>query len=232
MKGNLIGNFKHIRTFDKKNSNAIYWSPRGRFVVVATVHSQQSFELDFWDLDYEGEKDEAFKDLTANLMLMNTAEHYGIKDMEWDPTGRYVASVASFWKHQAENGYHLYDFKGTSLREEHIDRFKQLAWRPRPPTLLSKEEQKKVRKNLREWSKIFDEQDFNKKNAANRAVVETRRRLLEEWRAWRAQVIEELREDAVEIGGVPSAKPKDGEGEVIEEMVEEVIEETEEVVQT
>ena len=98
------------------------------------------------------------------------------------------------------------------MREEHIDRFKQLSWRPRPATLLTKEEQKKVRKNLREWSKIFDEADYNKKNAANRAVVEHRRRLLEEWQAWRAQVMEELREDAVEIGGVASEKPKDGEG--------------------
>lgn len=134
---------------------------------------------------------------------------------------------------QAENGYHLYDFKGTSLREEHIDRFKQLSWRPRPPTFLSKEEQKKVRKNLREWSKIFDEADYNKKNAANRAVVEHRRRLLEEWHAWRAQVMEEIGQEAVELGGhVVEARPKEGEdAEVIEEVVEEVIEETEEVVE-
>lgn len=97
---NVPGNFKHIRTFDKKNSNAIYWSPKGRFVIVATVHSQQNFELDFYDLDYEGEKDEGFKELTANLQLMNTVEHYGVTDLEWDPTGRYVATVASFWKHQ------------------------------------------------------------------------------------------------------------------------------------
>jgi translation initiation factor 3 subunit B len=63
-------------------------------------------------------------------------------------------------------------------------------------------------------------------------VVEHRRRLLEEWHAWRAQVMEELREDAVEVGGVVSAKPKEGEdAEVIEEVVEEVIEETEEVVE-
>jgi translation initiation factor 3 subunit B len=133
---------------------------------------------------------------------------------------------------QAENGYHLYDFKGTSLREEHIDRFKQLSWRPRPPPLLTKDEQKKVRKNLREWSKLFDEQDFNKKNAANRAVVEHRRRLLEEWNAWRAQVIEELGAESVEIGGIVSEKPREGEEqEVIEEVVEEVIEETEEVIE-
>lgn len=98
-KGAAPGNFKHIKTLDKRNSNAIYWSPKGRFVVVATVQSQQSAELDFWDLDYEGEKDEKEKDLNANLQLMATADHYGVTDVEWDPTGRYVASSASMWKH-------------------------------------------------------------------------------------------------------------------------------------
>ncbi|EON65017.1 eukaryotic translation initiation factor 3 subunit B [Coniosporium apollinis CBS 100218] len=235
-KGNVVGNFKHIRTIDKKNSNAIYWSPKGRFVVVATLQSQQSYDLDFWDLDFEGEKDEKDKDLTANLMLMATAEHYGVTDIEWDPTGRYVATVASFFRHQMENGYHLYDFKGTLLREEHIERFKQWLWRPRPPTLLSKEEQKKIRKNLREYSKVFEEQDQIKRDAGNRQVVEARRRLLEEWRAWRAHVIELLREEGAE-DAVPL--PEKGEGEAlddekeaeeVEEIVEEIVEETEEVV--
>lgn len=99
VKGNGVGNFKHIRTYDKKNSNAIYWSPKGRFVIVATVHSQQSHELEFFDLDFEGEKPESDKDLTANLQLMNTAEHYAVTDIDWDPTGRYVATSASMWKH-------------------------------------------------------------------------------------------------------------------------------------
>lgn len=98
-KGNAVGNFKHLRTLDKKNSNAIYWSPRGRFVVIATVHNQQSSELEFYDLDFEGEKPEADKDLTANLQLMNTADHYGVTDIEWDPSGRFVATWASAWKH-------------------------------------------------------------------------------------------------------------------------------------
>lgn len=99
VKGAGVGNFKHIRTYDKKNSNAIYWSPRGRFVIVATVHSQQSFEMEFFDLDFEGEKPESDKDLTANLQLMNTADHYGVTDIDWDPTGRFVATSASIWKH-------------------------------------------------------------------------------------------------------------------------------------
>ncbi|KAF2454974.1 eukaryotic translation initiation factor 3 subunit B [Lineolata rhizophorae] len=233
-KGSAVGNFRHIRTIDRKNSNAIYWSPKGRFVVVATVHSQQSFELDFWDLDFEGEKEEKDKDLTANLQLMSTAEHYGVTDVEWDPTGRYVATCASAFRHQMENGYHIYDFKGNLLREEHIDRFKQFLWRPRPPTMLSKEEQKKIRKNLREYSKMFDEQDLIKKNSANRAVVEHRRRLLEEWLAWRASVEEELKAegivDALEAMNVGKGDDfKDGE-EVIEEIIEEIVEETEEIV--
>ncbi|KAF2499645.1 eukaryotic translation initiation factor-like protein 3 subunit B [Lophium mytilinum] len=235
-KGGVIGNFKHVRTVDKKNSNAIYWSPKGRFVVVAALQSQQSFDLDFWDLNFEKPKDEkeaSEKDVSANLQLMSTAEHYGVTDIEWDPTGRYVATVASAFRHHMENGYHIYDFKGTLLREESIDRFKQLIWRPRPQTLLSKEEQAEIRKNLRTYSKIFDDQDLSKKNTANRQVVEQRRRLLEEWKAWREQMAEMLEEEGIVDEKLEIAKQKDGEGEIeeIEEIVEDVVEETEEVVQ-
>ena len=100
IKGAGVGNFKHIRTVEKKNNNAIFWSPKGRFVVVATVMSQQSYDLGFWDMDYEGDRQEGDnKDLTANLVLMNTADHYGVTDVEWDPTGRYVTTGASVWKH-------------------------------------------------------------------------------------------------------------------------------------
>lgn len=139
---------------------------------------------------------------------------------------------------QMENGYHLYDFKGELLREEHIDRFKQFVWRPRPPTLLSKEEQKQVRKNLREYSKVFDEQDEARKNTANRAIIEHRRRLLEEWLAWRAVVEQELREDRKELGlpedpfeqFAPAKVEDDENSQVVEEIVEEIIDETEEVI--
>ncbi|MCJ1356507.1 MAG: Translation initiation factor 3 subunit b [Icmadophila ericetorum] len=238
VKGAGVGNFKHIRTIDKKNSNAIYWSPKGRFVIVATVHSQQSFDLDFWDLDFEGEKPEADKDLTANLQLMATADHYGVTDIDWDPTGRYVATSASIWKHSMENGYHLYDFKGDLLREEPIDKFKQLIWRPRPPTLLSREEQKTIRKNLREYSKDFEEQDRIADDQEKGAVVEERKRLLSEWLAWREREVEDLRDDRRELGlpeeeeeGEDGGKESGGkEGEkVVEEIMEEIIEETEEI---
>ncbi|KAL8856627.1 MAG: hypothetical protein Q9178_006783 [Gyalolechia marmorata] len=236
-KGTTVGNFKHIRTVDRKNSNTIYWSPKGRFVVVATLLSQQSSDLDFWDLDYEGEKPEADKDLTANLQHMNTADHYGVTEIDWDPTGRYVSSSASVWKHSMENGYHLYDFKGELLREEHIDKFKQFLWRPRPPTLLSRDEQKQIRKNLREYSKDFDEQDRIEEDKERGAVVEERRRLLSEWLAWREREAEELEDERREMGldagrGDVERKEDAEEGKkVVEEVTKpEVLEETTEVV--
>ncbi|KAJ5108325.1 Eukaryotic translation initiation factor 3 subunit B [Penicillium angulare] len=240
-KGSTAGNFKLVRTVEKKNSNGIYWSPKGRFVVVATVHSQSSFEIDFWDLDFEGEKIEAEKDLAANLQLMKTNEHYGVTDIEWDSTGRYVVSSASVWTHSMENGWNLHTFAGQTLSENPTEKFKQFLWRPRPPTLLSKEEQKQVRKNLREYSKEFDEEDRYAVDIANTAVVETRKRVLNEWLAWMRRE-KELAAEEKEAFGLPddadspqAAKDapvgvEDKGDTVVEEIVEEIIEETEEVI--
>ena len=139
-----------------------------------------------------------------------------------------------------ENGYHLYTFAGQLLREEPLEAFKQWAWRPRPERLLSKEEVKTVRKNLREYSRQFDEIDAAKKSSANKAVVEARRRMLEEWLAWRERTEEALVEERGELG-LPEMSEEmavlrmddalDGEGRVVEEIFEEILEESEEVLE-
>ncbi len=135
-----------------------------------------------------------------------------------------------------ENGYHIYDFKGEQLREEPLDKFKQWLWRPRPATLLTKYEQKQIRKNLREYSRQFEQEDAERGASADLAVIEARRGLLDEWYAWRASVEEELEEER-EIRGLPkkpleeqATQPEEGEQQVIEEIVEEVLEENEEIV--
>lgn len=129
-----------------------------------------------------------------------------------------------------ENGYHLYDFKGELLREEHIDKFKQLLWRPRPSTLLSKDEQKTIRKNLREYSRLFDEEDQIEEDKEKGAIVEKRRRILSEWLAWRKREEEDLR---TERGGDVKEEDdveEEGVGTVVEEIMEEVLDEVEEIV--
>lgn len=143
-----------------------------------------------------------------------------------------------------ENGYHIYDFRGETLREEPVDKFKQWSWRPRPATLLTKEEQKQIRKNLRDYSRVFEEEDAQRITGANQEVVERRRQMLEDWFFFRESIEAEVQEEREEYGvpadpGAELIKQKmaaeaiDGEKEeVIEEIVEEVLEESEEIVST
>ena len=97
------------------------------------------------------------------------ADHYGVTDVERDPSSRCPAASASAWRHctfssptprdlsrstafpqQLENGYAIRDFKGQELQKQVLDRFKQFPWRPRPRTSLTKEQPRQVRKTLRE----------------------------------------------------------------------------------
>lgn len=138
-----------------------------------------------------------------------------------------------------ENGYHLYTFAGQTLREEPTEQFKQFSWRPRPERLLSKDEMKNIRKNLREYSRQFEESDVAKKSSANKAVVEARRAQLEEWLAYRARASEELEEERRELGLAPISQEREAllvtdeeaEGKIVEEIFEEILEETEEVIE-
>ena len=138
-----------------------------------------------------------------------------------------------------ENGYHLYSFSGDLLADCPTEKFKQLLWRPRPPTLLSKEEQRNVRRNLREYSKEFDEMDRELEEGANIAIVEHRRRLYQEWYAWVQREREEVKEEREELGladpmeqlELERTKSAASEGELmVEEVVDELVEETEEFV--
>lgn len=136
-----------------------------------------------------------------------------------------------------ENGYHMYTFSGALLSENPTEKFKQLLWRPRPPTLLSKEEQRTIRRNLREYSREFDEEDRYAVDIANKEIVEDRRRLLEEWHAWVEREADYIKDEREELG-MPDPQQElelkrtqsgASEGEqVVEEYVEDIIEESEE----
>lgn len=127
------------------------------------------------------------------------------------------------------------------MAEHPTDKFKQFLWRPRPETLLSKEEQKQVRKNLREYSKEFEEEDRYAVDIANTVVVEKRRRILNEWVAWIRREKDILSEEKNAYGfsekaddprvakDTPTITEAKGES-VVEEIVEEIVEESEEII--
>lgn len=105
------------------------------------------------------------------------------------------------------------------------DRFKQFIWRPRPPTLLSKEKQKQIRKTLREYSRAFDEEDAAEESNVSAELIALRKRLVDEWNAWRLLRKKESGEERLQ-----KQQGKEDVKEEIEVWIDEVIEQTEEIV--
>lgn len=85
--------------------------------------------------------------------------------------------------------------------------------------MLTDQDRKKVKKQLREYSAQFDELDAMEADAATREAILLRRRLLEEWKEYRKKHANKKAED------------HNVEAEIVEEIKEEIIEEKEEVVE-
>ncbi|KAJ2617985.1 Translation initiation factor 3 subunit b [Coemansia sp. RSA 1365] len=233
-KGKLVKKegFRLLNTLKNKSTTSLKWSPLGRYIILATLRTMTTCTLEFYDTDFDHSAANKSGNPGDAITLLASTEHYGITDLEWDPTGRYVLTSASSWRHSMENGYVLWDFKGQMLHKVMLERFKQIHWRPRPRSLLTEEQKRQVRKDLKTYAREFDEMDERKLHAADAQLMTQRRRLVSEWETWREQVgefLEKETEDAVADGyKLPIAA--DNEDLVVEEIVEEIVEEKEEVI--
>lgn len=75
--------------FEQKSANTLFWSPTGQYIVAAALRSS-TYTLEFID--------------TFDFSVLNTQEHFKLTDVEWDPTGRYVATVVSYWTNKVSAG--------------------------------------------------------------------------------------------------------------------------------
>jgi uncharacterized protein with WD repeat len=134
---------------------------------------------------------------------------------------------------QIENGYAIWDFRGQEIEKRLLDRFKQFLWRPRPQSLLTKEQKRTIRRNLREYSRAFEEADAAEETTVSAELVAQRKRAVDEWNAWRVRVAEEVAEVRRAHGKrdeLPAQKQEEEDKEEIEVWIDEVIEQIEEVV--
>merc|ERR1712071_608769 len=67
------------------------------------------------------------------------------------------------------------------LKRVALDKFCQLQWRPRPPTLLNAQQQKDIKKTLKKYSAQFEVKDRLKMSKASKELVEKRRKLMQEY---------------------------------------------------
>ena len=215
--GNKIQQVTLIKTIERRGVNSLFWSPKGRFLVIASL-GVVAASLEFWNM--------------KEVELMSVGEHYMASDVSWDPSGRYVASFVTHWKHQLENGYYIWDFKGQMMNRKSVDRMMHFEWRTRPPTMLSDEKVKDITKNLKDYSKEFEEADSYESNKASREEQQRRDKIISEWKEWKeakAAEYEETLSLRMSLLGKTSTEDDD-ETFFVEEWVEEVIEEKEEII--
>ena len=160
---------KLIGTLTNRACNGVHWSPAGRNVVLSGLKGQLNGQLEFFNVD-------EFETLAA-------AEHFMATDVEWDPTGRYVASSVTAIN-TMENGFNIWSFNGKLLYTLQRDRFFQFSWSPRLPSLLPPEKEAELAKSLRSYSKRYDEEDEQLLMQADADVLQERQRLADEWTAW------------------------------------------------
>ncbi|KII90577.1 hypothetical protein PLICRDRAFT_697108 [Plicaturopsis crispa FD-325 SS-3] len=91
----------------------------------------------------------------SGIQQLGTADYCGVTDVEWDPSGRYLSMAARAWRRTLKNGYAIWDFRGQELEKHILDRSEQFIWRPRP--LLTKDQQRLFRKNLRDYSALEED---------------------------------------------------------------------------
>jgi len=165
-----------LKKYERKTANCIFWSPTGQFVILAGLR-QMNGALEFID--------------TADFTSMGGGEHFMCTDVEWDPTGRYVITGVSWWGHKVDNAYWLWNFQGKILKRSSVEKFCQLVWRPRPPTLLSKDQLKEVKKNLKKYSVKFNQKDAQRHNKASAELAARRQSLMADFSKWK-----EIKEEA------------------------------------
>jgi uncharacterized protein with WD repeat len=141
-----------IRTLEGRNCNTIVWSPLGsQFVLVSMGAGGGSGVVEFWDADNLDSK-------------MGEAEQYNISDVEWDPTGRFVATaVSSIVRHTLDSGFSVFTFYGKPVsvfKSRGDSKFYQLLWRPRPKSLLTDtEEAELITNGINSFSERYDKDD-------------------------------------------------------------------------
>lgn len=90
---------------------------------------------------------------------------------------------------------------------------------------MPKEKQKQIRRNLKEFSRAFDEEDAAEESNVSAELIALRKRLVDEWNAWRTLRKKELGDEQLH-----RLQSKEDAKEEIEVWVDEVIEQIEEVV--
>ncbi len=188
--------------------SALHWSPRGEVLLMTGLGMSLGGHL-------------AFYDAKEHKMLAEAA-HEAANGVAWDPSGRMVATVKTRpmgkMQHAREaqsNGYMLWTFQGAKVHTADKPKVWQFMWRPRPDALLSEEELRDVRANLRKFVERYQGED--KARIARKALLARlrKRKALEDFRGMLAERLQEWEENREVREALGLAHEPDAAGSVV-----------------
>lgn len=204
-----------LKCMERVNANRIFWSPRGRYLVMAGLGSMQGV-FEFID--------------TETMEMMNTGEHFMASECLWDPTGRYIITVVSFLRHQTDTGYYVWSHQGKLLQKFVIPKFYSLAWRPQPPSLLTPKEVRACEKNYKQYQSEFEAQDKMSMSKASEEQKAKRRDLLDRWEDFQERAIYLASKRVSMYAALRPTLSEDMVAEEVEEVAEVFLTETVDIV--
>jgi len=211
-----------IKTFESRQANALFWSPAGSVVVGAGLGNMNGM-LEWFDAD--------------NGETISQQEHFMCNEVEWDPSGRYLSTSVTqpigdqSFKYGMETGYRMWTMHGAALCNVPVESAYQVMWRPRPASLLSREQVQKVREALKEkyWRK-FEQEDEEIRQTQLTGAERERRELKQQWKQYRQLKEKEYQEEGNERRDLRGCASDDEDEYVYEEqMVEEEVAREEEI---
>lgn len=214
-----LGKVTLLKEFEKRQANHIAWAPTGQFVVLCGLRTMNGV-LEFID--------------TSDMTTMANEEHYMATDVEWDPSGRYFTTSVSWWAHKVDNAYNIWSFQGRILQRHPLDQFCSFIWRPRPKSLLTPEDIRNVKKDMKKYQKQFEIKDRMSQSKASKELIEKRRELYNSFTSIRSRhqaVYEDYKQARIELRNGVDTDTLTYE-EYNEETIEFFIKQEEEIIET
>lgn len=201
-----------IKTFEKRPANQIFWSPSGEHCVIAGL-GDKSGALEFYNM--------------TNVSMVCETEHHMCTDVGWDPSGRFlITSITQFiepnqnWRAAMENGYKTWTAHGQLLQTINLEMCYQVLWRPRPKTLLSKDQLAAISSGLKEkYWKRFESEDEEIRLSQQSAEQKERQNIKMAWKAYRAEREKEFESEAADRINLRGGLLSDDEDDLVEEEV-------------
>lgn len=211
----VSGQLKPIFTLEKKNANQLHWSPKGRFILLAAVCTQNG-SLEWYDVnDATGRE---------NPEPAGADEHFSCNDVQWDPSGRFVTTSVTCWRSNSDNGYIIWTMYGKELYRVNVDQLYQFTWRPRSPSLLTSKQEREVKKTLKFRRERYEREDKDLKDSVSSGKAARRKEQRDAFYALQNATKARLEKEAEQRASAISCYTSlENDMETITEIVETVV---------